>query len=201
MLLTCQDAGQAIIDELHENGKRVGCYISIGTVENWREDEDEFPTSAIGRVTSGLANERWIDIGNLEIRDIMTGRVEKAANMSCDAVEPGNMMNYAVEGTGVSVSEVEQIEYNAWFAEEVHAHGMSVGLKNAVGLVSILVDAFDFALNEECHEWNECGVYEDTFLAEGKPVFNVEYNLNTSVCEEANELGLDTIFKVRKQTN
>lgn len=59
---------------------------------------------------------------------------------------------------GVDVSEADQIDYNAWFAGEVHAAGMSVGLKNTVELVPILVNDFDFAINEECHEWEECDV-------------------------------------------
>lgn len=59
---------------------------------------------------------------------------------------------------GVDVSEADQIDYNTWFADVVHAAGMSVGLKNTVELVPILVNKFDFALNEECHEWNECAV-------------------------------------------
>ena len=38
--------------------------------------------------------------------------------------------------------------------------------------------------------------YKNTFLAEDKPVFNVEYNLGLSVCDSSNKLGLDTIVKV-----
>ncbi|CAB1105247.1 unnamed protein product [Ectocarpus sp. CCAP 1310/34] len=190
------DAGQGVIDELHDKGKGVVCYISIGTVEDWRDDAKEFPSSAIGGDVSGWAGEKWVDVNDQDVREIMTARVEMASSMNCDAVEPDNMMVYT-EGssTGVSVSEAEQIEYNSWFADIVHAYGMGVGLKNAVELVPILVNKFDFALNEECHEWNECNVYEDTFLAEGKPVYNVEYNLGNSVCDEANALGLDTILK------
>ncbi|CAM9775437.1 unnamed protein product, partial [Hapterophycus canaliculatus] len=124
--LPLQNAGQEIIDELHENGKGVTCYTSIGTVEDWREDADNFHTGAVGRVTSSLANERWIDATQAEICGIMSACVEKAAGMNCDAVEPDNMMTYAVEGTGIDVSEAEQIEYNSWFTDEVHTNGMSV---------------------------------------------------------------------------
>ncbi|CAN0288954.1 unnamed protein product [Ectocarpus fasciculatus] len=189
------DAGQAVIDELHGKGKGVVCYISIGTVEDWRDDAKQFPSSAIGGDVAGWAGEQWVDVNDQDVREIMTARVEMASSMNCDAVEPDNMMVYLEPSTDVQVSEADQIEYNSWFADVVHAYGMGVGLKNVVELVPILVNKFDFALNEECHEWNECVVYEDTFLAEGKPVFNVEYNLGTSVCDEANALGLDTILK------
>ncbi|CAN0161743.1 unnamed protein product [Scytosiphon promiscuus] len=189
------DAGQEIIDELHGKGKGVVCYISIGTVEDWRDDKDDFPSSAIGGAVSGWAGEKWLDVNNEEVREIMTARVEMAASMKCDAVEPDNMMVYSESGTGVDVTEAQQIEYNTWFADEVHANGMYVGLKNTVELAPILSPKFDYALNEECHEWNECEVYQDSFLGQGKPVFNVEYNLGKAVCDEANALGLDTILK------
>lgn len=35
---------------------------------------------------------------------------------------------------------------------------MVVGMKNALGIVDAIKDHFDFAINEECHEWNECNV-------------------------------------------
>lgn len=86
------DAGQAVIDELHGKGKGVVCYISIGTVENWRSDKDAFPSKAIGGDVSGWAGEKWLDVNNAQVREVMAARVEKAKSMSCDAVEPDNMM-------------------------------------------------------------------------------------------------------------
>ncbi|CAM9831732.1 unnamed protein product, partial [Hapterophycus canaliculatus] len=79
-------AGQAVIDELHENGKGVVCYISIGTVEDWRDDKNEFPSSAIGGEVSGWGGERWLDVNDEQVREVMTARVEMAASMKCDAV-------------------------------------------------------------------------------------------------------------------
>ncbi|CAM9605849.1 unnamed protein product [Laminaria digitata] len=71
---------------------------------------------------------------------------------------------------------------------------MKVALKNAVELAVDLADYFDFAVNEECNQWNECGVSE-TFLDQGKPVFNVEYENNLDMCDYTNALGMDTIVK------
>lgn len=80
------DAGQAVIDELHGKSKGVVCYISIGTVEDWRDDAKEFPSSAIGGDVSGWAGEKWVDVNDQDVREIMTARVEMASNMNCDAV-------------------------------------------------------------------------------------------------------------------
>lgn len=40
-------------------------------------------------------------------------------------------------------------------------------------------------------------IYEDTFIAKGKPVFNVEYRRNMDQCDLANRLQIDSIVKVR----
>lgn len=65
---------------------------------------------------------------------------------------------YTEDNTGVGISEAEQLEYNSWFADLCHANGMTVGLKNSIEIVPILVNKFDFALNEECFRWKECDV-------------------------------------------
>lgn len=86
------DAGQAVIDDLHEKGKGVVCYISIGTVEDWRSDKGEFPASAIGGGVDGWAGEKWLDVNDPQVREVMSARVQTAKSMSCDAIEPDNMM-------------------------------------------------------------------------------------------------------------
>lgn len=40
------------------------CYISIGSVENWRDDADDFPAEAIGNDYDGWEGEKWLDINN-----------------------------------------------------------------------------------------------------------------------------------------
>lgn len=37
---------------------------------------------------------------------------------------------------------------------------MRCAMKNAVELVPVIGSMYDFAINEECHEWDECGVSE-----------------------------------------
>lgn len=71
----------------------------------------------------------------------------------CRSVE-----TYEEENTGVSITEAQQVDYNRWFAQTVHDHGMLVGLKNGVDLLPNLVDDFDFAIVEECWKYQECQV-------------------------------------------
>lgn len=53
---------QETIDELHEKGKWVSCYISVGTVESWREDAGVFPSEAVGESPDGWTGESFLDI-------------------------------------------------------------------------------------------------------------------------------------------
>ena len=51
------------------------------------------------------------------------------------------------------------------------------------------------ALNEQCFEYNECDTLLP-FIDAGKPVFNVEYELDTGAfCERANTLGFSSMKK------
>lgn len=58
------DDAQDTIDTLHDKGKVVVCYISIGSVEEWRYDFEDFPEEAVGKPLEGWEGERWLDINN-----------------------------------------------------------------------------------------------------------------------------------------
>ena len=63
------DNAQDTIDTLHELGKVVVCYISIGTVEDWRDDKDDFPADAIGNDLEDWDGEAWLDVNNQVLRN------------------------------------------------------------------------------------------------------------------------------------
>jgi hypothetical protein len=68
--------------------------------------------------------------------------------------------------------------------------GLSVGLKNDLDQVGSLVGDFDWALNEECVKYGECGTLS-TFVKAGKAVFHVEYRTSCP----ANPAGFSTSLK------
>ena len=54
---------------------------------------------------------------------------------------------------------------------------------------------FDAALNEQCHQYSECGPLS-AFVEAGKPVFGVEYRLETGeFCEAANRRNFNFLLK------
>ena len=87
--------------------------------------------------------------------------------------------------------------YNRFLATEAHTRGLSVGLKNDGDQAAALVDSFDWALNEECVKYDECGALS-VFIEAGKAVFHVEYgsaSLASSVCPRTRPLQFSTLIK------
>jgi hypothetical protein len=56
------DVSASLIDELHDADRRVICYFSAGSFENFREDADEFLADELGNVLDDFADERWLDV-------------------------------------------------------------------------------------------------------------------------------------------
>ena len=190
------DVPQQTIDELHADGRIVICYFSAGSREDWRSDEGDFPQSAIGSRLDNWPGENWIDIRDATVREIMKARMDLAVQKNCDGVEPDNVDGYS-NNSGFNLTFDDQLDYNRFLASEAHARGLSVGLKNDLDQVTDLLSDFDWALNEECFDWNECDMLLP-FIQAGKAVFHVEYGdaqLAQDICPQANALDFDTLIK------
>lgn len=193
------DAPQSVIDALHMEGRRVICYFSAGSFEDFRDDAGEFLSAELGNTLDGFADERWLDIRSDNVRRIMGERLDVAVTKNCDAVEPDNVTGFNND-TGFDLTAADQLDFNRFLAEEAHARGLGIGLKNDLEQIAELVDDFDFAVNEQCHEFDECDVYAP-FIAAGKPVFSAEYAeefvsdaaAREAMCARSRELGLHTL--------
>jgi hypothetical protein len=106
---------------------------------------------------------------------------------------PANRPGYANDN-GLGLTEPDQVDYDTFLATEAHARGLSVGLKNALDLVPTLVSKFDWALNEQCLQYDECAALAP-FVAAGKAVLHCEYGTSkTGVCDK-DPAGFSTIIK------
>jgi hypothetical protein len=165
----------SVIESLHDDGRMVICYFSAGTWENWRDDAGEFPDEVIGNAMKDWPDENWLDVRAEAVREIMRNRLDMAVEKACDGVEPDNMDGYLEDNdSGFDFDGFDQLDYNSLIAEEAHARGLSVGLKNDVDQLVELEPCFDWALNEECFAYEECDRYAP-FVDAGKAVFHVEY--------------------------
>jgi hypothetical protein len=181
--------GAATVAQLHAEGRKVICYIDVGTAENFRPDYHEFPASVLGR-TNGWPGEKWLDIRALEvIEPIMSARFQMCAEKGFDAVEPDNIEAFS-NNSGFPITAQQQITFNEWVAQEVHSLGMAVLQKNDGEQTPTLAPYFDGALSEQCNQYRECADF-DPYLEAGKPVLNAEYKLKTArFCAADNAAGI-----------
>ncbi|MFC0848716.1 endo alpha-1,4 polygalactosaminidase [Streptomyces noboritoensis] len=188
------NVSKAQVDDLHRRGRKVICYVSTGAWEDFRPDADRFPKSVLGK-SNGWKGERWLDVRRTDVLGpLMAKRFDMCREKGFDAVEPDNMDGYDNE-TGFPLTASHQLAYNRLIARLAHDRGMAVGLKNDLDQIPELVGDFDFAVNEQCAEFGECGVL-GAFTRAGKAVFHVEYDkAPAGFCAEARELRLSSMRK------
>jgi hypothetical protein len=185
----------ATVAELHRLGRRVICYLDIGAWESYRPDAGSYPAVVLGDRYSGYPDERWLDIRRIDLlAPILRKRFDICRRKGFDAVEADNVAGYE-NGTGFPLSGHDQLRFNRWVAREVHHRGMSVALKNDPDQVKTLVGNFDFAVVEECFDYDECDRFSP-FIDSGKAVFLAEYEGSpSSFCPQARRLQFSAIRK------
>ena len=96
---------------------------------------------------------------------------------------------------GVPAQRGRPAAYNRFLAQAAHARGLSIGLKNDLAQAAELEPQFDWALNEQCFQYDECDRLTP-FVRAGKAVFTVEYELDTAAfCPEARQRGFMSMRK------
>jgi hypothetical protein len=204
----------AAVQALHVRGARVIGYIDAGTAETWRPDFPEmqaFDQSCdgclFGNPLSNFPDEYWLNITNNAtginpntgqaetarqfLMEEMLARVKEAKLIGVDAIEFDDVDGYQSD-SGLSISAGAQLQYNSTLANLAHRVGLSVGLKNDLDQADALRPYFDFAINEECWEFSECGALKPWSTTYGKAVFNVEYELAPGAfCPKANSPRFD----------
>jgi hypothetical protein len=191
------DAPSSVVDELHAGNRIVICYFSAGSYEEWRDDASEFSEADLGEPLDGWEGERWVDVRSGSLRSLMERRLDLAVERGCDGVEPDNVTAYNNK-TGFGITAADQLSFNIFLAGGSHERGLLVGLKNDLDQIPDLVSQFDFAVNEECLEYDECEAYAP-FVDAGKPVFSAEYSEVAvedpgAICAVAREAGLTTLI-------
>ncbi len=167
------EVDKAAIARLKSAGRRVVCYFSAGSAESWRPDYSRFKSTDKGNPLDGWPGETWVDTRSSNVRGIMKTRLDLAVSKGCDGVEPDNVDAYTND-PGFPLTGATQSDYNTFLAREAHARNLAVALKNDVAQLSQLEPFFDFAVNEQCHEYEECNGYA-VFTSKNKPVLNAEY--------------------------
>lgn len=187
------DNDASVIAALHAQGRIVVCYFS-SQFEDWRSDAAQFLPADKGKPLDEWPGELWVDIKSPRVRAVMQERVNVAKAKLCDAIEWDNVDPHQ-QTTGFAFSIDDTFDYLKYLSDITHTAGMAVALKNNVESLARLAPLFDFAVNEQCFEFDECDAYATHFTALGKPVFNVEYAAGKVNCAKAASLKIVSVLK------
>ncbi len=161
------------VQSLHAAGKKVICYVSVGSWEEWRPDAAQFPDTVIGKDYPGWPGEKFVDIRAQALRDIMAKRLDVCRQKGFDAVEPDNMDVFEAD-SGFPLTRADGIDYAQWLAEQSHRRGMAIVQKNASSIVRDIRASYDGALTEDCYDGGWCADMQP-YLDHNQPVFACEY--------------------------
>ncbi|MFY9265256.1 MAG: endo alpha-1,4 polygalactosaminidase [Solirubrobacterales bacterium] len=168
------DTSSTTVRRIHRAKGYAVCYVNAGAWENWRGDRGSFPSELLGD-TNGWPGERFLDIRKTaSILPIMRKRFDLCRRKGFDAVEPDNVDAY-LNDSGFPLTSADQLAYNRAIAREVHNMGLAVALKNDLEQAARLGSIFDFAIVEQCVEYDECDKIRPFTLLR-KAVLVVEYN-------------------------
>ena len=188
------------IATLHGKNKIVICYLDSGAWESYRPDASLFPASVKGNST-GWSGERWLDIRSPawpKFAPLIWARMDLAKKIGCDGIEP-DQNNPIGNNPGFPITLADQKAWYIEVARQAHIRGLSVGQKNGVETTDAdTAAAFDWNLNEECNQYEECDTLQP-FLSAHKLVLNVEYKGTVSAtsgfCSKASALGISPMKK------
>jgi endo-alpha-1,4-polygalactosaminidase (GH114 family) len=195
------DTAQAHIDALKTAGRKVICYFSAGSYEDWRPDKGSFKKADYGKALDNWPGEWWLDVRSQNVKDIMAARMDLAVQKRCDGVDPDNVDGYQND-TGFPLTDADQEDYLVSLSAAAHDRGLSIGLKNCLGLVDKVVKRFEWQINEECMSYSECDMLRP-FIDNGRAVFHIEYVNQASegpakkseVCGKSEIAGFSTLIK------
>ncbi|MEZ5668727.1 MAG: endo alpha-1,4 polygalactosaminidase [Alphaproteobacteria bacterium] len=179
------DVDAAAVAALRKAGMHVWCYVSAGTVEDWRPDLDAYEAAdaaagaageapLIGAAYDDWAGERWLNPRALDrLMPLVEARLALCAEKGFDMVEFDNVDAFDNE-TGFDATPEDSRAFAQALAEAARRAGLAPILKNAPDLAAELEPWFAGYLMEECVLWDFCDSGA-AFSAAGKPVFNAEY--------------------------
>ncbi|KAE9366181.1 glycoside hydrolase family 114 protein, partial [Stipitochalara longipes BDJ] len=196
------DTPQDTINKLKAQGKKVMCYFSAGSYEDWRPDQASFLPSDKGSPLEGWPGEFWLNTSSINVRSIMATRIQMAKDKSCDGVDPDNVDGYD-NSNGLSLSPASAADFIKYMAHEAHSRGLSMGLKNAGGIANEVLSFVEWQVNEQCVQYNDCDQLAP-FIAQNKPVFHIEYpdgapnitpDVKPKICNAPSAKGFSTLLK------
>lgn len=186
----------SVVMQLHQAGKKVICYVSVGSWENWRPDASDFPAAVLGNDYPGWPGEKFVDIRAQALRDLMAKRFDACQMKGFDALEPDNMDVFS-DNSGFPLTRSDGVDYAKWLATESHNRGMAIVQKNASEITSSIQSVYDGALTEDCYSGGNWCSDMQPYIDANKPVFACEYSSSSfgAACSWGKPLKYSFILK------
>lgn len=209
------DAPKRYVAAANRNGTRTWCYLSVGSVEDWRPDAARFVAldkaeraagrpAIIGRPYDGWPGERWLNVARFRVfLPLLAARMELCRDKGFAMVEFDNLDGYQAN-TGFRITRGETIAFAKALAATARGLGLVPMQKNVPELAATLEPHFGALLFESCVLYNFCPGAR-RYVAAGKPVFDAEYPEDwkdagrtfdrPAACRTAAKAGVDMIVK------
>jgi hypothetical protein len=158
------------------------CYVNAFQVQPqevawWQQNHDDLllRDSSGKYVVDGDWNEIVLDIRTAAKRTalagVVNGWIDGCAAAGYRAVEPDNIDTF--DRFGKLLTKAQAVAYLQLLAPHAHAKGLAIAQKNTTTLGGQGKAAgLDFAIAEECGQYDECGDYTDVY---GNNVIAIEY--------------------------
>ncbi|GAA1555690.1 endo alpha-1,4 polygalactosaminidase [Kribbella sancticallisti] len=154
------------------------CYVNAFQVQPG--EQDEWDPDLLLRDAQGnlVIDEDWgeplLDIrpGKAErVAATVNGWIDGCADSGYQAIEPDNYDSFSRSKDLLTTADAKA--FLTLLAEHAHQRGLAIGQKNTVELAGDReAIGLDFAVAEQCGEYDECGQYVDAF---GDNVLVIEY--------------------------
>jgi Tol biopolymer transport system component len=167
------------IADIQAGGNEVGCYISIGTGENWRQDFSQLQPYLVTKPWDEWGGEYFVNKTTTGIIPLMKTRIDRMATWGCNWVEFDNMdwifddvyrSQYSFQAT-----EAEGIAYFRELCDYVHQKGMKCMAKNMVESAADFDGVLYESYNDDKNWWGDTSGTQN-FLTAGKLVIINHYN-------------------------
>ncbi len=156
------------------------CYLNAfqtqpGELPAWRTEGLVLEVDGVPLADPEWPDEYFLDTSTDARRGAIAERIgkglESCADRGFDAVDLDNLDSYARSGGRLTLAD--NLDLATRLAGRAHDLGLLVGQKNAAEESAALKAAgFDFAVAEQCMEFEECGAYTDVY---GEAVLAIEY--------------------------
>lgn len=123
-----------------------------------------------------------------QLGEIVGAWIDGCATSGFQAVEIDNLDSYTRFGD--RLTEVQAVDFAHQLAERAHANGLAIGQKNAAELLPRRAEiGFDFAIVEQCSEYDECGEFTAAY---GDQVYAIEYTQTSfdKACDQFPQLSI-----------